>query len=207
MIEAKSTEENPAKQEDFKFDPETQRMIDAAEALVASATSQMSLKQLFYFNGYLHKVKDDYDAHYHRWIRRKFGEDDLPPPRYRKLPGSEGADWWPIVEPLFAEDGGKYMSGLVESFLERHIHEVARANPWYVPEAEYPDVQHIAHSVAVQEAEEGTKLDLIGTQIKNETDPAKLAELGQQAAQQQKVVDRLTSFKDILETKPLDLSK
>lgn len=207
MTEIPLPDQKPAEQEEFKFDSETQRMIDETEALVASATSQMSLKQLFYFNGYLHKVKDDYDDHYHRWIRRKFGEDDLPPPRYRKLPGSEDEDWWPIVEPLFAEDGGKYMSGLVESFLERHIQQVARANPWYIPEEEYPDVQHIAHSVAVQAAVEGTKLDQIGMQIKSETDQEKLAELGQQAAKQQKVVDKLTSFKDILETKPIDLSK
>ncbi len=193
-------------QQKIKLDPEAQRMIDEAEQLANSVLSQMSLKQLYYFNGYLHKVKDDYHAQETLWRNRSYGEE-VDFPRYKKLPGAETADWWPLVETLFNEDGGQFMSGLVEMFVERFIHEKARANPGYVPEEEYPDVQHVAFSVAVQEAEEGTKLDLIGWQIKDENDPKQVEELGQKAAAQKEVVNQLTKLRSALEAKPVDFQE
>ncbi len=126
-------------QQEITISPEVQRMIDEAEQLANSVLSRMSLKQLYYFNGYFHKVQKDFDAQWARWSGRSYGEQvDIP--RYNKLPGAEDTDWWPLVEPLFDENGGQSMSGLVKSSVERFIHEKARASFSFVPEEEYPDV-------------------------------------------------------------------
>lgn len=111
-----------SKSTETKFGSEMQRMIAEAEQLARSVIFQLTLKQLNEFSDYFCKVIKDYQAQDLRWSERAI-EEEVDFPIYRKLPGSESADWWTLAETLFNEDGGQSMSGTVVMFVQRFIYE------------------------------------------------------------------------------------